>query len=71
MHGLAVTSFCNVSTKNLAVISLLVDVDGNVQSNRFRKVLAQDAIVLKATRFVSASASSAKRFVSASSAASL
>ena len=36
----------------------VVDVDGNVQSNRFREVMTQDAIVLKATRFVSAYAAS-------------
>ncbi len=36
----------------------VVDVDGNVQSNRFRAVMMQDALVLKATRFVSAYAPS-------------
>ena len=36
----------------------VVDVDGNVQSNRFREVMSHDAIVLKATRFTSAYAPS-------------
>ena len=36
----------------------MVDVDGNVQSNRFRHVMTQGAIVLKATNFVSAYAAS-------------
>ena len=36
----------------------IVDVDGNVQSNRFRHVMTQGAIVLKATNFVSAYAAS-------------
>ena len=36
----------------------MVDVDGNVQSNRFRHVMTQGAIVLKATNTVSAYAAS-------------
>ena len=36
----------------------VVDVDGNVQSNRFREIMTHDAIVLKATSFASAYAPS-------------
>ena len=47
----------------LRAYKYVVEVDGNVQSNRFRYVAYQDALVLQATAFVDACAAAAALYL--------